>query len=72
MPAAPAQEPGKQWPRPLLAQLQVHLGPDDPRLFGLGFDPIDVADQIQRLGRFGIFALVEELASRVGLIRCAG
>ena len=49
MPAAPAQEPGKQRPRPLFAQLQVRLGSDDTRLFRLGFDPIDVADQIERL-----------------------
>jgi hypothetical protein len=65
MPAGPTQEPGKQWPRPLFAQLQVGLGPDDSCLFGLGFDPIDVADQIQCLGGFEIFALLEELASRV-------
>ena len=70
MSSPPTEETGKERSRPLSSKRQVGVGSDDPCLFGITFDAVDLGDESERLLRFGMLSLLEDPASCVSHASC--
>jgi hypothetical protein len=63
--ACPSKQSREKRTRVALAELEMLVGPDNPRVFGLPFDAIDVADDVERDGGFRVLVGLEDLSSCV-------
>ena len=70
MSSTPTEETGKERSRSNSSKREVVVGSDDPCLFGITFDAVELGDEFERLLRFGMLSLFVELAARVSHASC--